>query len=304
MAGACEAGADVCGCAQHSDCAANEDGNACNGTLFCNKATSKCQLNPATVVKCPDAQDTQCVRNVCEPGTGKCQATHVNTGKLCADGNACTGGTKCTAGKCKGGENKCACTNNANCAGKDDGGQEKTSGWCSDGVCIGAACPPGWESMTMDVGGKETSTCSALIPTWGLDGDTPQLGYTVSAPDASKATEKVVLDKRTKLTWQQVEPSNTMTHDEAAAYCDKLVYGGSGDWRHPSLHELLSLVDFNKTSGARVDTNAFPHMSQKDRYSTRAHHLGRSVHFQSGVGHTVGYGAASWQYRVLCVRGP
>ncbi len=142
--GACKAGQESCSCSSDADCAAQEDGDVCNGTLFCNKATGACQLNPATVIQCPTADDTACQKNVCYPKTGVCQpasvekTTQVCDGNVCTwhllppgspspgsvwcdDGNPCTQGEACIAGQCAGGTNTCACKSDADCKGLDDG---------------------------------------------------------------------------------------------------------------------------------------------------------------------------------------
>ena len=59
----------ACECVKNADCAKFEDGDLCNGTLYCNKANGKCELNPATVVTCTGVYDTQCAKNVCDPAT-------------------------------------------------------------------------------------------------------------------------------------------------------------------------------------------------------------------------------------------
>ena len=58
----------------------------------------------------------------------------------------------------------------------------------------------------------------------------------------------VVLDKKTNLMWESI--SSYATHDkkEAAEYCKMLVLNSIEDWRVPSLHEVLSIVDYSKKS--------------------------------------------------------
>ncbi len=120
-AGLCIGGANTCFCKQDSDCAASEDGNLCNGTLFCNKATAQCQVNPVTVVQCQTVDDTACTKNQCNPKQGKCYLLPVVDGKPCDDGNACTPNEACAAGKCASAVNTCECEKDADCAKKDDG---------------------------------------------------------------------------------------------------------------------------------------------------------------------------------------
>jgi len=120
-AGKCTKGTNTCKCKGDFDCAKHEDGNACNGKLFCNKVTGQCLHNPATVINCPSVDDTACVKNTCQPKTGKCKAELVNEFGKCYDGNPCTVGDGCTKGVCKGGTNLCECKSDNDCALKDDG---------------------------------------------------------------------------------------------------------------------------------------------------------------------------------------
>lgn len=59
----CEAGACVgedlfCDCLNDADCSSFEDGNLCNGTLYCDttQAPFACQVSPGSVVSCPAPQ--------------------------------------------------------------------------------------------------------------------------------------------------------------------------------------------------------------------------------------------------------
>ena len=121
IGGLCSAGEDICVCKFNADCAVQEDGNQCNGTLFCNKATGKCQLNPATVVTCPSVDDTACTKNQCQPKTGKCAKTNAAANLPCDDGNPCTPNEACQSGQCLATANTCECAKDADCLAKDDG---------------------------------------------------------------------------------------------------------------------------------------------------------------------------------------
>ena len=119
--GLCQGGGNTCSCKKDADCQAMEDGNLCNGTLFCNKATAQCQLNPITVVSCQTVDDTQCVTNVCNPKQGKCYLVNSSDGKACEDGNPCTPNEGCSNGVCVSAINSCECQKDADCLVKDDG---------------------------------------------------------------------------------------------------------------------------------------------------------------------------------------
>jgi hypothetical protein len=113
----CKAGAAVCECSADADCKDKDDGNLCNGTLFCNAQSGKCELNPATVVSCPNVDDTDCLKNVCNPKLGVCQATPSPSGTPCDDGDACTKGDVCKIGQCAPGTFACACKTDLDCLG-------------------------------------------------------------------------------------------------------------------------------------------------------------------------------------------
>jgi hypothetical protein len=66
-----------------------------------------------------------------------------------------------------------------------------------------------------------------------------------------------VLDKKTKLTWQQTPPAAVGSQAAAKAYCSTLSLGGSG-WRLPTVKELLTLVDYSQTVSPVIDQTAFP----------------------------------------------
>ncbi|MBM4346371.1 MAG: hypothetical protein FJ100_23595, partial [Deltaproteobacteria bacterium] len=95
--GACKPGANQCECKNDTDCAAKEDGDLCNGTLFCDlaKLPHQCKVNSKTVVVCDASGDSECLKNLCTAATGKCAVAGVNGGKSCSDGNACTSGDVC-----------------------------------------------------------------------------------------------------------------------------------------------------------------------------------------------------------------
>jgi len=119
-AGLC-AGTKVKNCATDGDCAKWEDGDLCNGKLFCDKSANLCALNPATVVTCPTVHDTACRQSTCEASTGACSLLAQPNGKPCEDGDACTKGDICFAGKCDPGTFVCTCTSDADCKDDDDG---------------------------------------------------------------------------------------------------------------------------------------------------------------------------------------
>jgi len=123
-AGVCKKGTNNCKCEQNADCGKFEDGNLCNGTLFCDKSLKPlvCEVNPKTVVSCPPGLDHICAENKCAKKTGKCAMTPVNQGVGCeADDNVCTADDRCDNGKCKLSQDTCGCQKDADCAAQEDG---------------------------------------------------------------------------------------------------------------------------------------------------------------------------------------
>ena len=119
--GSCVSGVNNCICADDPGCAVYEDGDACNGTFFCDKVAKVCNVNPATVVDCPSSENTLCKKSLCDAKTGNCALTPVSQGKPCNDGVPCTAGDVCETGACKPGADLCTCKQDGDCAVKEDG---------------------------------------------------------------------------------------------------------------------------------------------------------------------------------------
>ena len=54
-----------------------------------------------------------------------------------------------------------------------------------------------------------------------------------------------VTDNVTGLTWQQSDDGNRRTWQQAADYCDSLVWGESDNWRLPTPRELMGIVNYS-----------------------------------------------------------
>ncbi len=159
-AGKCVAGTNITICAKATDCP--DDGDLCNGLPYCDLKLGTCAINPATVVQCPSAGDSACLKNTCQPTTAKCGMATVANTTPCDDGDPCTLGDFCLAGECKAGIFGCKCTTDSECVDKDDGDKcnglpycDKPTGKCetnpatvvicktvNDTDCVKSTCVP------------------------------------------------------------------------------------------------------------------------------------------------------------------
>ena len=102
--GKCGGVAANCDCEQNSDCGTLEDGDKCNGMLFCDTEALpyQCAVVPESVVQCPEPTglDAPCLAATCDPATGDCSLVAANEGFACDDANACTVGDQCQDGTC------------------------------------------------------------------------------------------------------------------------------------------------------------------------------------------------------------
>ena len=127
--------ANTCTCTNDADCASKDDGDLCNGTMFCNQAAGACVINPATKVSCPSVDDSPCRKNVCLPKEGTCAMVDLAAGKGCDDGEVCTANDTCDAkGGCVAGKTVvCPCMADADCSGVDDGNLCNGVWYCDKG---------------------------------------------------------------------------------------------------------------------------------------------------------------------------
>ena len=156
--GECVGGSGGCDCEVDADCKDFEDGDLCNGTLFCELSGGKktCAVKPGTLISCAvtPGLSTSCASTLCEPSTGTCSTVIGPNGVVCSDANACTQADSCSAGKCSGIATVCQdgepCTNDLcdtaigciyeKVAGFklcDDGNACTKNDACEAGICIG-----------------------------------------------------------------------------------------------------------------------------------------------------------------------
>ena len=130
-----------CPCAEDEDCAAREDGDACNGTLVC--AAGECVVDPDSVVVCDASGDGPCESTACDPASGACQVVAESDGSDCDDEDPCTEDV-CQGGVCTGTPVDCGdedlCTDDA-CDPAT--GCAHSPATCGDGdPCTDDACEP------------------------------------------------------------------------------------------------------------------------------------------------------------------
>lgn len=119
--GVCTPSASNCACKTSADC--KDDGDLCNGTLYCDLSESQCKPIPGSEITCSTASDTTCTKNTCDKATGKCALKPLPEATPCAAGDLCVGDSACKAGQCVGGTNKCPCNSNMDCSKYEDGNQ-------------------------------------------------------------------------------------------------------------------------------------------------------------------------------------
>jgi alpha-tubulin suppressor-like RCC1 family protein len=140
--GTCAPGANSCQCQVTADCATLEDGDLCNGTLFCD-ANKKCANLPGSVKTCAPVLNP-CLTNKCVPATGKCLAAPNADGTSCdADGSACTVNDACAKGVCTAGTAK-GCDDGNTCTADSCDPQNGCVNLPVTGACTdGNACTTG-----------------------------------------------------------------------------------------------------------------------------------------------------------------
>ncbi len=174
--GACVSGTNTCGCTQDSDCAGSEDGNLCNGTLFCDKTNVPfvCAVNPKTIVSCDTTADTICLHNQCDTKAGKCNYNPVAEGQPCdADGSICTTNDLCEGGACVPGAGLQCDDNNPcsidSCDPKVGCLHIASTGACTDGnpctqgdACVNFGCVGGAATVCNDSNVCTSDNCDTL----------------------------------------------------------------------------------------------------------------------------------------------
>jgi hypothetical protein len=131
----------------------------------------------------------------------------------------------------------------------------------------------------------------------------PSTGSLDNPASYEAASPGVVRDKVTRLSWQDPIDDTLRTRGAASAYCASLALDGGG-FRVPTRIELLSLIDFTRSSPA-IDTDAFPGAPAELFWSSSTlagdPSAGWVINFGPGNGFVSSSDIAT-KYRVRCVR--
>ena len=189
----------TCKCVDDKDCGEFEDGDHCNGKLYCDFASGQCLINPATIVACPKNYN-ECVKIGCDKTNGSCQKNSL-VGSSCATGHPCWTGTCTAQGACSSVFDKskktskglpCECQSDSECP--DDGNVcngiffcNKATNQCmlnpatiitcpsvDDAACVQNTCDPKSGKCKM-VPVKEDESCGE----WGCYNSTCKKGQCV-----------------------------------------------------------------------------------------------------------------------------
>lgn len=113
----------------------------------------------------------------------------------------------------------------------------------------------------------------------------------------------VATDDVTNLQWQDdASIATTKDWQEAITYCNTLNLGDKEDWRLPNKNELISIVDYAKSTDVFLD--GFEQVSNGTFWSstTSAVDAGTAWNVNFGAGY-VDNGNKTYDYSVRCVRG-
>jgi hypothetical protein len=161
-----------------------------------------------------------------------------NGTKSCGSGSFCASGYYC------GTDSKCWKDEAPPPGGSGNG--ETTS--CADACPTGLVC-------------ERYAPANCLDPNWN-EWPIPnnQVDVNAGAPNPENYTNNrdgTITDNITELMWQQSGPAGLYTWSDSVAYCPTLTLAGHNDWRLPSVIELMSIVDIEKSDPA-INSIYFP----------------------------------------------
>ena len=88
---------------------------------------------------------------------------------------------------------------------------------------------------------------------------------------ALMAETTIVKDPTTNLMWEDTPHVKEMKirQPRAAEYCNELKIGGFEDWRLPTIHELLTIIDYKRLSPAIL--KEFTYVAEESFYWSKTH---------------------------------
>jgi len=203
---------------------------ACKVDPVCSSVGGTCS-SPSALANC--AQDAQACFYQSSADSCTDGACFGPAGSALCCTNACTTGTTCLSG-----------TSLQTCALGANGCTASTTSTCSSGLVC-----------------ERHSSAACLDPAWAeWPAPNSQADVSAGAPNLSSYADNgdgTVTDSVTGLMWQQAVAAGPFTWAQAKAYCPTLTLAGHSDWRVPTRIELVSLVDFGRSSPA-INTTYFP----------------------------------------------
>ena len=91
--------------------------------------------------------------------------------------------------------------------------------------------------------------------------------FTARGTGTADTTDDTVVESRTGLVWDRRGTPTKRNWQNALAHCADSTHDGRTDWRLPSLNELLTLIDYDATTGARIDP-AFDDVSADNHWTS------------------------------------
>jgi hypothetical protein len=211
----------------------------------------------------------------------------------------------CTNGACTGNPGIAECCTNVCTTGAtqcSDGATLQTCGPASTGCTdfVNSLCSSGLVC-------ERSAAASCADPHWAewrMPNDAADAA--AGAPNGASYKDNqdgTVTDNVTSLMWQQTVPTTTFTWDAAGAHCPTLTLGGHSDWRLPAVIELISIVDYGRTSAPLIDGTAFPSTPSAQFWASDLYggslNIADLVNFNTGV---VFDAYLTSTYYVRCVR--
>ena len=145
---------------------------------------------------------------------------------------------------------------------------------------------------------------SSTADFYGSDAQYAKAGYCYPQSFTLKTVlgQNIVVDNNTGLEWQQTISEDTFTWYDAVSHCENLEYGGYSDWRLPTPHELLTIINHNKHDPA-TDASYFSFSS--DLWTSKTYVTDTNKAFKLGFayGYVWFYDNKTSELQAMCVRG-